>query len=242
MSVNKCVFKDATHINDVVTFIQNGYAPALEKFTNLTIDTTKMWSTNDLWFMARHKNMNSWMLGLSSGNTTYGQYTGEFAIDKAYYDNNNLRFELNRSNSSGFDTFIDIDGGNTGCFGFLKISSSNVVTDYVLTAVSDNCVTSFFKGYSNNQQRNWYCFQNNSGAIRKSGMISEVDSYNTQRKALGNAWATEYSAQPIIVMGMKTPVYSITCNASSPSPDLYTEIVIGGQRLFVVETNLAVKC
>ena len=241
MSVNKLVMKSAYGSTDLVNFIQNGHAPALTKFTNLTIDTSKMWSTSDYWFMAKHKNINSWMLGMTSGNTTYMQNTGEMAVDKTWTDSGNLRFELNRQDTN-FDTFIDIDGGDTGCFGFLKINSSNVVTDYVITAVSDDCVTSFFKGYSNSQKRNWYCFQNNNGSVRKFGMISEVDSYNAQRKALSNTWATEYSAQPVIAMGMKTPVYSITCNASSPEPELYTEIVIGGQRFFVVETNLAVKC
>ena len=241
MSVNKLVMKSGYGSSDLVNFIQNGHAPALTKFTNLTIDTTKMWGTNDCWFMAKHKNMNSWMLGMSSGSTTYCQNVGEMDVSKMYYDSNNLRFELDR-NDTYFDTFIDIDGGDTGCFGFLAINSSNVITDYVLTAVSDDCVTSFFKGYSNNRQRNWYCFQNNSGTVRRSGMISEVDSYNAQRKALANAWATEYSAQPVVAIGTKTPVYSITCNANSPSPELYTEIVIGGQRFFVVETDLAVKC
>ena len=237
MSVNKCVFNNSSNISTLADFIEAGNAPALEKFTDVTIDRTKLWQSSDYWLSCVHNNITNWRLAMNSTNSTYAQYVIENIIGQSYY--NNMFFETSRFNESGNDYFIDIDGGNTGGFGFLKIQNSTV-NAFLLEAVSNDFVIAFFyKGSGNKEVQ---CFCNDGTTIRKVNMRSTLESYATQRKALANGYATEYSAQPIIMYGRKTPLYSITSNTSNTSLPLYQEVVVADQRFFIVDDDLGIKC
>ena len=242
MSVNKCVFNNGSNISTLADFIEVGNAPALEKFTTMTIDKTKMWNTNDYWLTAVHKEITNWQFGFTSGNTTYTQDVAEGVVGVPYYTNGNLRFELHRSNQlTATDTFIDIDGGDTGGFGILNINN-DTVTDFLLEAVSDDFIVAFFKGYTSSDAKTCYCFYNNGSTVRKANMLSTLQSYTAQRKALGNTYAEEYSAQPVIMFGRKTPIYSIVRNTADSSPAIYSEVVIAGQKFFIIDNDFGIKC
>ena len=70
---------------------------------------------------------------------------------------------------------------------------------------------------------------------------SGLPAYITAKKALGNGVADKYIAQPIVINGLKTPLYSIVSNTASADPDLFTEVVVGGQRFFVVDYGVGVR-
>lgn len=70
---------------------------------------------------------------------------------------------------------------------------------------------------------------------------SGLPAYISAKKALGNGVADKYIAQPIVINGVKTPLYSIVSNTASADPDLFTEVAVGGQRFFVVDYGVGVR-
>ena len=68
-----------------------------------------------------------------------------------------------------------------------------------------------------------------------------LPAYIAAKKALGNGVADKYIAQPIVINGVKTPLYSIVSNTASADPDLFTEVAVGGQRFFVVDYGVGVR-
>ncbi len=68
-----------------------------------------------------------------------------------------------------------------------------------------------------------------------------VLNYLTAKKALGAGIADKYIAQPIVLGGVKTPLYSIVSNSTSADPDLFTEVAVDGQKFFVVDHGVGVK-
>lgn len=70
---------------------------------------------------------------------------------------------------------------------------------------------------------------------------SGLPAYMAAKKALANGVADKYIAQPIVINGIKTPLYSIVSNTASSDPELFTEVVIGGQRFFVIDYGVGVR-
>jgi hypothetical protein len=68
-----------------------------------------------------------------------------------------------------------------------------------------------------------------------------LQNYISAKKALGAGIADKYIAQPIVLGGIQTPLYSIVSNTASADPDLFTEVAIGGQKFFVVDYGIGVK-
>jgi len=70
---------------------------------------------------------------------------------------------------------------------------------------------------------------------------STLFAYIAAIKTLGMGLSNNYSAQPIVINGIKTPLYSIVSNTASADPELFTEITVGGQRFFVVDYGVGVR-
>ena len=68
-----------------------------------------------------------------------------------------------------------------------------------------------------------------------------VSNYIDSKKVLGGSTPTEYIAQPIIINGTETQVYSIVSKSTTPSPDIYSEVVIGGVRFLMVANYIGIK-
>lgn len=68
-----------------------------------------------------------------------------------------------------------------------------------------------------------------------------ISNYISSKKTLGGSTPTEYIAQPLIINGTETQVYSIVSRTTTDSPDIYSEVVIGGVRFFMVAAYIGIK-
>ena len=87
----------------------------------------------------------------------------------------------------------------------------------------------------------WKSFFITENKIVNRNTSDIISNYISSKKTLGGSTPTEYIAQPIIINGTETQVYSIVSRTTTASPDIYSEVVIGGVRFLMVAGYIGVK-
>lgn len=87
----------------------------------------------------------------------------------------------------------------------------------------------------------WKSFFITENKIVNRNTSDIISNYISSKKTLGGSTPTEYIAQPLIINGKETQVYSIVSKTTTPSPDIYSEVVIGGVRFLMVADYIGIK-
>lgn len=134
-------------------------------------------------------------------------------------------------------TYAEVEGTDCDIVG---ISQAIFPQMHLSTIFSDDMdILLGSDGYTNSNHKTHCLISTDASNNIISG---DIPNYITAKNKLGENLTTEFVAQPIVIGGIKTPLYSITGNQETTSPDLYTEVVVDGTRFFMVDSFIGVKC
>ena len=197
-------------------------------------------ATNTNQFNYYSKTRGSYYIPIKQDAGGSGRYFNFQGVDYNY-STTSVRMEILYGNSGMGDTgckvtYAEIEGTDCDIVG---ISQTLFPQMHLSTIFSDDMdILLGSDGYTNSNHKTIALISTDSANTVISG---DIPSYITAKNKLGENLSTEFVAQPIVIGGVKTPLYSITGNQANTSPDLYTEVIVDETRFFMVDSFIGIR-